>query len=130
MRQSTDGNYWGNTLLNNPSVSIAANQWVCVEQMVKLNDPSVSNGEHAIWLNGTEISHLGPGYPKGRWSGGNFTQDPSGSPFEGFQWRSTSNLKLNYVWLQDYSPNNKSTSVSMKFYHLVVAKRRIGCLAQ
>jgi hypothetical protein len=128
MRLSGDGSYWGNTLLNNPSVTVAAGQWVCVEQMVKLNTPGSMNGEHAIWLNGTKVSHLGQGFPNGRWSGGNFIQDPSGSPFEGIRWRTDSNLKFTYIWLQNYSPNNNSGQGSMKFDHLVVAKTYIGCL--
>ena len=37
-----------------PAVSVSGGQWMCVEQMVKLNNPvSSANGEHAIWLNGT-----------------------------------------------------------------------------
>ena len=43
MHQSNDGNYWGNLLLNNPSVLGKAGQWMCVEQMVKLN-----NSGHAL----------------------------------------------------------------------------------
>jgi hypothetical protein len=128
MRKASDGQYWGNTLLNNPSVTVPANQWVCVEHMVKLNDPAVSNGEHAIWLNGTKVSDVGPGFPSGRWSGGNFTQDPNGTPFEGIRWRKTANLKLNWIWLQDYAPSNTSGSGSMKFANLVVATNYIGCL--
>jgi len=49
MRAAPDGNYWGNTLLNNPNVLGRAGQWMCVEHMVKLNNPvTSSNGEHAI----------------------------------------------------------------------------------
>jgi len=37
----------GNTLLNNPSVLGRTGQWMCVEQMVKLNNHvTASNGEH------------------------------------------------------------------------------------
>ena len=46
-------------------------QWMCVEHMIKLNSPvTASNGEHAIWLNGTQISYLGAGFPNGTWSSG------------------------------------------------------------
>jgi chitodextrinase len=127
MRQSSDGNYWGNLLLNNPNVQADAGQWTCVEQMVKLNNPvSASNGEHAIWLNGVKVSHLGQGFPNGNWSGGIFTQDPNGSPFPGFQWRNTTNLNLNWIWLQIYATNG---SGALKYAHVVAAKSYIGCLA-
>jgi hypothetical protein len=131
MRVSGDGHYWGNLLLNSPSVTVSEGQWVCVEQMVKLNNPVDScNGEHAIWVNGVKVSHLGQGFPNGSWSGGIFTQNPSGSPFEGFRWRSDAGLKLNYIWLQNYSVDNLSGVVSLKFDHVVVAKSPIGCLAR
>jgi hypothetical protein len=131
MRRSADGNYWGNVLLNNSSVGTKAGQWTCVEQMVKLNNPTTaSNGEHAIWLDGAKVSHLGQGFPNGTWSGGIFTQEPGGTPFEGFRWRSDINLNLNWIWLQNYSPYDPAGfSGNMKFAHVVVAKSYIGCLA-
>ena len=130
MRRAVDGNYWGNTLLNNPSVTVARDQWVCVEQMVKLNNPvSASNGEHAVWINGVKVSHLGQGFPTGTWSGGNFIQG-AGSPFEGFQWRTDANLRLNWIWLQNYAPNEPAGFTGhLKYDQLVVATRYIGCLA-
>jgi hypothetical protein len=129
MRQSNDGNYWGNHLLNDPDVQ-GTSQWMCVEHMVKLNNPvSASNGEHAIWLNGVKISHLGQGFPNGTWSGGIFTQNPSGTPFEGFRWRSDANLTLNWIWLQNYSPLDPAGFTgTLRFDHVVAAKSRVGCL--
>jgi hypothetical protein len=131
MRMATDGNYWGNRLLNDATVRGVEGQWMCVEQMVKLNNPVTAfNGEHAIWLNGVKISHLGPGFPNGTWLGGNFTQTPLGTPFEGFRWRSDPSLNLNWIWLQNYSPNDPmGINGSMKFDHVVAAKSYIGCLA-
>ena len=127
MHQSNDGNYWGDHLLNNPNLQAQGDQWMCVEQMVKLNNPvTAANGEHAIWINGVKVSHLGQGFPNGTWSGGIFTQNPSGSPFEGFQWRDTTNLNLNWLWLQVYSTSGSGT---FKYAHVVAAKSYIGCLA-
>jgi hypothetical protein len=131
MRPDGLGNYWGNTLLNNPGVTVQREQWVCVEHMVKLNNPvSASNGEHAVWINGVKVSHLGQGFPAGGWSGGNFIQSATGSPFEGFRWRSDANLRLNWIWLQNYAPNEPAGFTGhLKFDQLVVATRYIGCLA-
>jgi hypothetical protein len=99
--------------------------------MVKLNNPvTASNGEHAIWLNGVKVSHLGLGFPNGSWTGGIFTQDPSGTPFPGFQWRSDANLNLNYIWLQNFSPSGPAGSqADMMFAHVVAATSYVGCLA-
>lgn len=130
MRRDTDGNYWGNLLLNNPNVRMNPGQWMCVEHMVKLNNPVTAfNGEHAIWVDGVKISHLGEGFPNGFWAGGDFTQDPNGLPFEGFQWRNDANLRLNWIWLQNYSPADPAGFTgTMLFDHVVVAKSYIGCL--
>jgi hypothetical protein len=132
MRAGGDGMFWGNNLLNSPSVTVAEGRWTCIEQMVKLNNPvSAFNGEHAIWVDGLKVSHLGQGFPNGRWSGGTFTQDPTGTPFEGFRWRSDANLVLNYIWLQVYAPDDPAGFTgNMKFDHVVVAKSYIGCLPQ
>jgi hypothetical protein len=130
MHQSNDGSYWGNLLRNDPNLVANPGQWMCVEHMVKLNNPvTSSSGEHAIWINGTKVSHVGQGFPNGSWSGGIFTQSPSGTPFEGLRWRSDANLKLNYIWLQNYSPDDPAGFQGhMNFDHLVAARSYIGCL--
>src|SRR5436309_8057197 len=126
MQPGQDESYWGDFLLNNPNVQAKINQWMCVEHMVKLNNPTTAfNGEHAIWLDGVKVSHLGFGFPNGFWNGGIFTQNPSGSPFEGFRWRNDANLKINWIWLQNYTPENSS---AIKFAHVVAATSYIGCL--
>jgi len=131
MHPDAGGSYWGDFLLNNPSVKATGGQWTCVEEMVKLNNPTTAfNGEHAIWLNGVKVSHLGQGFPKGYWNGGRFMQDPtSTTTFEGFRWRSTSALNINWIWLQNYSPDTPAgQTTTLLFDHVVVATSYIGCL--
>jgi YD repeat-containing protein len=130
MRPDNGGTYWGNFLLNNPAIQAPRNAWACVEHMVKLNNPvSASNGEHAIWLNGTKVSHLGQGFPNGSWQGGIFTQGAGSTPFEGFRWRTSTSLNINWIWLQNYSPNERAGYSSTILYdHVVVAREYIGCL--
>jgi hypothetical protein len=130
MRPDGGGTYWGNFLLNNLAIQAPRNGWACVEHMVKLNNPvSTANGEHAIWLNGTKVSHLGPGFPTGSWQGGIFTQGVGSTPFEGFRWRTSTSLNINWIWLQNYSPDDRAGfSSTMLFDHVVVAREYIGCL--
>jgi hypothetical protein len=131
MHPDAGGAYWGNFLLNNPSVRMPRGQWACIEQMVKLNNPTSSyNGEHALWIDGVKVSHLGQGFPHGHWEGGRFYQNPSDSgTFEGFQWRTNSALNLNFIWLQNYSPDDPAGFSSTILYdHVVVAKSYIGCM--
>jgi hypothetical protein len=127
MHISGDGMYWGNHLINDQSLR-APLQWTCVEVMVQLNDPVGSyNGELAVWINGDQITHLGPGYPNGIWGGGGFHADPAGAPFEGFQWRNDQNLLINWIWLEHYVTDEPAGSVSPIWYDdVVVATEYIG----
>lgn len=54
--------FWGNTFNPNPPVKIEQGKWICVEIMMKMNNPVDSaNGEQAFWINGKKIIHLGKG---------------------------------------------------------------------
>ncbi len=123
-------NYWGNLLIHDPALTITRDRWTCVEIMVKLNEPvTASNGELALWIDGTLVSHMGPGFPKGSWEGGIFTPSPSGAPFEGFQWRNDSALQLNWFHLQHYATKDPPGYVGqVLFDHVVLATSRVGCL--
>jgi hypothetical protein len=128
MRAAGDGQYWGNVFLpSNTNIRMTRNRWYCVETMVKLNNPvTASNGELAVWIDGQRVLNLGQGFPNGSWSGGTFTENASGSPFGGFQWRSDSALNLNWLWLQNYVTGVPS---SVQFDHVVLARSYVGCLA-
>lgn len=130
MRRAIDGRYWGNLLLNNPDVRTVSDRWTCVEHMVRLNNPVTStNGEHAIWLDGTRVSHVGLGFPAGSWHGGVFTQRSDGAPFEGIRWRSDVDLTLNWIWLQNYALGDPvGMAGAVKFDDVVVARAYIGCV--
>ena len=131
MQSEPGGNYcWGNDMINgSPSAkNIAWDQWICVEVMIKLNNPvSAYNGELRVWQNGVETGYWGPGFPKGTMTYGKFTSNPGDPAFKGFRWRTDANLKINYIWVEFYddtSPINVSHYI--KFDHLVMAKKYIG----
>ena len=110
------GQKWGNSLIRDPHLKVEKGRWICVEVMVKLNDPGDTNGEMALWIDGSLVSHLGKGFPTGTWTYDKFTPGnkrpgirwsdsagkgvriEGGSPFEGFRWRTAKELKINYVW--------------------------------
>lgn len=119
---------FGNYLMNDPTVVFISDTWTCVELMIKMNSPLTSlNGEVAIWINGTKVSHLGPGFPNGIFSGGRFTPAPNGIPFPGFLWRSTSNLSLNWMWFLHYVEQDPSGYVGRVWLdHIVLATSHIG----
>ena len=140
MRVHGDGNFWGtpfHAYAARPQV--AKDRWICVEMMVKMNsaDGSVP-GEQAFWIDGKLwrvddqiTSHVGPGFPRGRWTGGWWQPDvKADTAFEGFQWRSTDKLSVNYVWAYLYITKARAGQVSKVWFdNIVVAKNYIGPIA-
>jgi hypothetical protein len=137
MRIHGDGNYWGTPFLQGaPKPAVTKDAWICVELMVKLNDPvTASNGEQAFWIDGKlwrvdgqVVSHIGPGFPKGNWTGGWWRPDAeSRSDFDGFNWRSIDALTINYLWTYVYITKAPRGHISrVGFDNIVVATDYIG----
>jgi hypothetical protein len=128
MRGYADPNYfWGNTFHPDPPAPINRGEWICVELMMKVNDPvNVYNGEQAFWVNGEKIQHLGEGFPNGYWIWDKFYPHPDSSAFEGFQWRSDERLKLNFFWLLYYMTGESDHMDRVYFDDVVVSTEYIG----
>jgi hypothetical protein len=144
------GQCWGNTFVHDRSAKVVKGNWQCLELMMKLNDVGESNGEMALWLDGKLISHLGPGFPRGKWvfdkfltgqggegarwndqrrSAQSLSFPPEGGPFEGFRWRSEEKLQLNFLWLLCYITRSPSGHTSQIWFDdIVVAEEYIGPL--
>ncbi len=135
MRSSPDGKSWGHDFINDPALSAERGRWICVELMMKMNEPvTQSNGEQALWIDGRPwirdgqtVSHLGQGFPRGKWVWDSFNPDPQGEPFEGFRWRTTEDLKLNFLWLLLYITDSPPGHISKVWFDdIVVAREYIG----
>ena len=135
MRSSPDNKSWGHDFINDENLKVHRGKWICVELMMKMNNPATEqNGRQALWIDGKPwskdgqiISHLGKGFPKGKWVWDSFIPDPNGVPFEGFQWRNTDDLKLNFLWLLLYITESPPGHVSKVWFDdIVVAKKYIG----
>lgn len=144
------GQTWGNSFIHDPQFKVQHGKWACVELMMKMNDIGDTNGEMALWLDGQPASHLGKGFPKGKWvydkflpgqdgegvrwsdqkNGPERLQFPHGGlPFEGFRWRSDERLKLNFLWVLLYITKAPQDHVSKVWFdNIVVAKEYIGPL--
>lgn len=142
------GQTWGNVFIRDDKLKVDRGRWICVEVMVKMNDVGDSNGEMALWLDGKPVSHLGKGFPKGKWvfdkflpnQGGdsirwndktgareNFQTAAGGEPFEGFRWRTAKELDLNFVWAYLYITDAPEGHVSKVWFDdIVVAIEYIG----
>jgi hypothetical protein len=108
MKISADERYWGNGLHPVQPALVPRDRWQCVEVMVKLNSkPETPDGELALWLDGKLVAHFARGARRGPWSGMGFSLvDQGGEPFEGFRFRTTNDLKLNFFWLLHYVTEN------------------------
>lgn len=137
MKKSADGRHWGNSLHPVTPQQVPSNQWQCVEVMLKLNSaPDKADGELALWLDGKQAMHFSKGVQRGKWSGMGFDlvkQD--GVPFEGFNFRSSTDLKINYFWLLHYVTNaplrrnrvtNPKRTNRVWFDDIVIATKYIG----
>jgi hypothetical protein len=144
------GQTWGNTFVRDPKLAVERGKWICVEQMIQLNDVGDTNGEQALWIDGKLVSHVGKGFPKGLWvfdkftpgNGGDgvrwnfakgaredFKVPAEGAPFEGIRWRTVPELKVNYVWLYLYSEKPAGFRIRVWFDNVVVATDYIGPIA-
>jgi hypothetical protein len=142
------GQCWGNSFIHDRSLGVTRGRWQCIELMMKINDVGKSNGEMALWVDGNLVSHLGEGFPNGKWMFDKFLPGQggegvrwsdqhkgpvplafadSGEPFEGFRWRSDESLNLNFLWLLCYITKSPQGHVSkIWFDDIVVAEEYIG----
>ena len=141
------GQTWGNSFIRDRSLKIEKGKWICVEQMIQMNDVGKSNGEQALWIDGKLVSHLGEGFPRGLWAYDKFTPGKGGdgirwsrekngperfkvpeggAPFEGFRWRTVPELNVNCVWLYLYTEKAAGHRIKVWFDNVVVATNYIG----
>ncbi len=156
MRPASDGSFYGNNFLGEdfpPCKDLAppvatGEEWVEVEMMMKMNTVGQYDGEQAFFIDGQPtsssyagggakqvISSFSPGEPKGSWITAHFCPDTTGQPFDGasgtpgngFRWRTVASLDLSYsrpIVYNDHAQPNAANDVYVA--NLVVAKRQIG----
>ncbi len=142
------GQTWGNSFIRDSNLGVQKGKWTCVEAMIQMNHPEDHDGELALWIDGQPVSHLGKGFPKGKWlfdtfnpgQGGEgvrwddqkgaperFPVAAGGEPFEGFRWRKDAGLNLNYLWLLLYITDAAPGQVSRVWFDdIVIATNYIG----
>ncbi len=130
MRHDPSNNCWGNVMILGDSTAepVPYDDWLCVEIMVKLNNPATAyNGELRIWHDTKEVGHWGPGFPNGSWTWDKFITRDTAPAFEGFRWRTDPKLNLNYIWIEYYDDTSPAgVSHYNKYDHIVIARKRIG----
>jgi hypothetical protein len=135
--------YYGNSLVHEKSIVAPGDQWMCIELHIKLN-PSGANGKGAelgLWVNDQSVIQFTDAKPLGYWVRDKFCSALADSPEctnyppasgttmipMDLQYRSTTALKLDAFWPQNYI-TDAGASGSVWYDDMVVAKKRIGCL--
>lgn len=146
------GQTWGNSFIRDDTLKVQRGKWTCVEVMEKMNDVDTSNGELALWIDGRQVSHLGEGFPRGKWifdkfypgqEGDGVRWNPDkgdrehfktasgGDPFDGFRFRTDEKLNLNFLWLYVYITKGTTGHANRVWFDdVVVATDYIGPLRQ
>jgi hypothetical protein len=133
-----DSVYYGNRMIMQGQTPLERERWICVEAMLKANTPGQSDGEQAFWIDGELIGWWKPGSPMGGYRGSHFvTPAPAGMtsiPFEGFDFRSDPEVKINQVALQwyvteRYARHGESDRNIVYFDDVVIATEHIGPMA-
>ncbi|MEX2216839.1 MAG: hypothetical protein WD768_22185 [Phycisphaeraceae bacterium] len=139
MKASVGNRYWGNSIAPTTPLMVPCEKWQCVEIMMKTNTPGQRDGELALWLDGKLSMHVKKGSPRGQWSGMGFqlrdVNETRAEPFEGFSWRTSEKLKINFFWLLHYVTDtalkrngvtDMEKPVTVWFDNVVVAEKYIG----
>lgn len=119
----------GNAFLKGVRPTIIPNKWYSVEFRVKMNTPTASRtGRLSLWIDGIPVADYREGYPPGIWEGTEFRPDESATlAFEGFRWRTSPELGLNWIWILHYVTKDTPGHASKVWYdNVVVAKKYIG----
>jgi hypothetical protein len=157
MRPDSTGSFYGNNFLGEDFGSckdvappVARDTWVALELMVKLNTVGKYDGEQAFWIDGQplassyssgaagaaqRVSDFGPGFPTGSWVTAHFCPDLAGQPFDGasgtpgngFRWRTADTLGISYVRPLVYN-DRPQPNVANDVYvaNIVVATEYVG----
>ncbi|MEZ5979312.1 MAG: hypothetical protein R3F34_13975 [Planctomycetota bacterium] len=136
MKVSADGKFWGGGIAPSEPLVAPLDRWQCVEVMLDLGTPNEHDGELALWIDGEPRMHVLRGTPRGPWTGLGFElPSEGGEPFEGFLFRTSESLELNFFWLLHYvtpealrraGVTDVERDVAVEFDHVVVARAYVG----
>lgn len=141
--------YYGNTFRPPDQTRFPRDDWFCIEIAGKTNTLGTSDGELAFWIDDELVDEYRPGNPLGTWFRDTFHTggcDYSGcdppSPFEGFDFRSSTEVRFKRIFLDAYYERGTfeskkaaleemgltvSDTQTIYYDDVVVATERIGC---
>ncbi len=109
--------YYGNNLRPPNQQPFIRDTWFCVEIMAKANTVGSSDGALAFAINGRTVGDYRPGYPNGTWlrdsfhtNGCSFSACTAPVPFEGFDFRSSAEVRFKGLFLDAYYERDTTAS--------------------
>jgi hypothetical protein len=141
--------HYGNTFAPATQEPFPRDRWLCIELMAKANTVGTSDGALAFSLNDTLLGDYRSGFPNGTWlrdqfhtGGCTFSACEAPQPFEGFDFRSSSEVRFKKIFLDAYYQRNTTASrreeleargltvspeQTVLYDDVVVATSRVGC---
>ncbi len=141
--------HYGNTFQPPDQVPFVRDRWICIEIHGQANAVGAQDGALAFYIDDEPVGAFGPGYPEGTWlrdrfhqGGCDFAACAPPSPYEGFDFRSSGEVRFKTIVLDAYyqrdtyqrkrdaliemglSPSEEQTIL---YDDVVVATERIGC---
>jgi len=141
--------YYGNVFQPPGRNAFPLDRWFCIEIHAKANTVGSSDGELSFHVDDVLVGDYGPSYPDGTWlraqfyaGGCTFSACTPPAPFEGFDFRSASDVGFKSIFLDAYYERDTSAqkrsvlegrgltvSDEQTIYYddVVAATSRIGC---
>jgi hypothetical protein len=141
--------HYGNVFRPPNQQSFPRDTWFCVELRGETNSIGSSDGKLTLWLDDQLVGDYGPGYPDGTWlrdqfhtGGCDFSACTPPMPFEGFDFRSSDEVRFKTLVLDAYYERGSSESKrealesrgltvsneqTILYDDVVAATERIGC---
>jgi hypothetical protein len=141
--------YYGNVFQPPEQEPFPRDRWFCVEIHAKANSVGQRDGELSFWIDDELVGDYRPGHPEGTWlraqfhtGGCEFSACTEPAPFEGFDFRSSSEVGFKSIFLDAYYERDTSAAKrdellarglmvsdaqTILYDDVVVATERIGC---
>lgn len=141
--------HYGNTFAPASQAPFPRDTWLCIELMAKANSVGTSDGALAFSVNDTLLGDYRSGFPSGTWlrdrfhpGGCTFSACEAPKPFEGFDFRSSSDVRFKKIFLDAYYQRDTTASrraelearglsvspeQTVLYDDVVVATSRVGC---